>query len=40
MGAFEYMVFISKGATGAEAAGTLLPGGVGVTAQLNIQAVV
>ena len=38
--AFEYMVFISEGATGTKAADTLLSGGVGVTAQLNIQAVV
>ena len=40
MGAFEYMVFIAKGAAGAEAAGALLPGGVGVTDQFNLQAVV
>ena len=37
---FEDMVVISKGATGAEAAGTLVPGTVGVAAQLNIQAVI
>ena len=40
MGAFEYMVFIAKGAAGAEEADALLPGGVGVTAQFNVQAVI
>ena len=32
VGTLEHMVFISEGATGAEAAGTILPWGVGVPA--------
>ena len=32
VGALEHMVFVSEGATGTEAAGTLLPGCVGVPA--------
>ena len=38
--AFEYMIFIAKGAAWAEAANMLVSGGIGVKAQLNVQAVV
>ena len=40
VGALEYMVFIAKGATGAEATDALLPGDVGVTAQFYVQTVI
>ena len=39
-GSFEHMVFVSEGATGAEAEGTVLPWSVGVPAEFDIQAVV
>ena len=40
VGALEYMVFIAKGATGAEATDALLPGDVIVTAQFYVQTVI
>ena len=39
VGAFEYMVLVTKQAALVEAADSLLSGGVGMTAQLNVQAV-
>ena len=40
MGALEYMIFVPNRATGAEAAGAVLSGGVVVAAKFYIKAVV